>query len=67
LRAVTILPAGNSTGSIFFRWRFGPLSDRRHCVEQQVDAIGGVLGRNLVAEPQYVGFIRDIGDIRRDT
>ena len=53
---------------------FGPLVDDHASaaadtgvVEQQVDAIGGVLGSNLVTEPQHVGFIGDVGDVRRDT
>jgi hypothetical protein len=35
-------------------------------VEQQVNAIGRVLDRNLVTEPQHVGFIGDVGDVRCD-
>ena len=52
---------------------FGPLVDDyastpadTGVVEQQMNAIGRVLDRNFVTETQHVGFIGDVGDVRRD-
>ena len=43
-----------------------PAATDTSVVEQQVNAIGSVLGRNLVTETKHVGFIGDVGDVRRD-